>query len=73
MEANARFGKVMFDARTEVEPFTIVKMVQDQPQIYSMGGASELKFRHELSSAHERLDFTRRLLDALSPETLQVA
>jgi transcription-repair coupling factor (superfamily II helicase) len=73
VEANVRFGKVLFDAETEIEPFTIVKLVQGHPQVYSMGGASELKFRHELSSAYERLDFTRNLLDALSPGTLQVA
>jgi transcription-repair coupling factor (superfamily II helicase) len=73
VEANARFGKVLFDAETTVEPFTIVKLVQDLPQVYAMGGASELKFKHELSSAQERIAFTKSMLEALSPEALQVA
>ena len=73
VEANARFGKVSFNTDTEVDPYAVVKLVQDSPQVYSLGGATELKFRHDLAGTRERLDFVRGLLDALSPGTLQVA
>lgn len=73
VETNARFGKVVFDTDTEVDPYSVVKMVQEQPQVFSMNGATELKFRHELADARERLDFVKAMLGALSPKELQVA
>jgi transcription-repair coupling factor (superfamily II helicase) len=73
VEANARFGKVLFETDTAVEPYSVVKLVQDSPQVFSLGGATELKFRHELADTRERLEFVRTLLGALTPSTLQVA
>ena len=73
VEANARFGKVLFETDTAVEPYSVVKLVQDSPQVFSLGGATELKFRHELADTRERLEFVCTLLGALTPSTLQVA
>ncbi len=73
VEANARLGKVIFDTDTVVEPYAVVRLVQEQPQVFSLGSATELKFRHELADTRERLDFVRDVLGALTPGTLQVA
>lgn len=73
VEANARFGKIQFEADTEVEPYSVVKLVQEQPAIFSMGGATELKFRHEQDDGLERLVFVKETLEALTPKALQVA
>ncbi len=72
-EANARFGKIQFEADTAVEPYAVVKLVQEQPAVYSMSGATELKFRHDLDNAEARLAFMKNTLSALTPSTLQVA
>jgi transcription-repair coupling factor (superfamily II helicase) len=73
VEANARLGKVIFDTDTTVEPYALVRLVQEQPQVFSLGSATELKFRHELAETRERLDFVRDVLSTLTPGTLQVA
>jgi len=73
VEANARFGKVLFDKETAVEPYAVVKLVQETPALFSLGGATELKFRHDLGDARERLGFVSSLLASLTPEGLQVA
>jgi transcription-repair coupling factor (superfamily II helicase) len=73
VDANARFGKVLFNNDTAVDPYAVVKLVQDKPRVFSLGNATELKFRHELADTRERLGFVRDLLDALSPEALKVA
>ena len=73
VEANARFGKVIFNTDTTVDPYAVVKLVQDKPAVFSLAGATELKFRHELSEARDRIAFTRDMLAALTPESLQVA
>jgi len=72
-EANARFGKIQFEADTAVEPYAVVKLVQEQPTVYSMSGATELKFQHDLNDAETRLAFMKDTLLALTPSTLQVA
>jgi len=72
-EANARFGKIQFEADTTVEPYAVVKLVQEQPAVYSMSGATELKFRHDLDDAEARLTFIKDTMSALTPSTLQVA
>jgi len=73
VEANARFGKLVFDTDTNVDPYSLVKLVQEQPRVFSMSGATELKFRHELDDAAGRLTFVGKLLSALSPQPVQVA
>jgi len=73
IEANARFGKVLFNNDTEVDPYSIVKLVQDNSRVYSLSGATELKFRHNLDDARERITFVKQLLNTLTPEPLEVA
>lgn len=73
IETNARFGKVIFNNDTVVDPYSIVKMVQDNSRVYSLSGATELKFRHDLDDARDRIEFVKQLLTTLSPESLKVA
>ena len=73
VDANARFGKVLFDTDTEVDPYSVVKLVQDNSHIFSLSGATELKFKHESDEARDRLLFVKGLLDSLTPATVKVA
>jgi len=73
IETNVRFGKVIFTNDTVVDPYSIVKLVQDNSRVYSLSGATELKFRHDLDDARDRIDFVKQLLDTLTPESLKVA
>jgi len=73
VDANARFGKVLFDTDTEVDPYSIVKLVQDNSHVFSLSGATELKFKHESDEPRDRLLFVKGLLDSLTPATVKVA
>lgn len=66
LEASANGGKLEFGAQTSVDPLKIVQMVQGQPGVFSLAGASGLSFKIPMPEAEDRL---QRMTDLL--ETLQ--
>lgn len=73
IEANVKGGKIEFKSDTCVDPYAIVKMVQEQPQIFNLNGATELRFKHDQEEPIRRLDFINTVLQELTPTTRQVA
>lgn len=67
LEANPRGGRMEFSAETRVDPLTIVKLVQTQPHIFKLEGASHLKFTLSMESSEQRLQNLTDLLDRLTP------
>jgi len=67
LEASARGGLVEFSSETRVDPLKIVKLVQSQPRIYKLEGATRLKFALDLESNEKRLQSVTDLLDHLQP------
>ncbi len=66
LEASARGGKIEFSAETKVDPLSIVKLVQNQPQTYRLEGANKLKFNLDLEDSQDRLSTVSLLLDGLT-------
>lgn len=67
IDANAKRGLIEFSATPSTDPLTIVKMVQNQPQIYQLRGANQLLFHIDMASAEERIVAVEELLLTLSP------
>lgn len=65
VEANATGGRIEFTSKPNIDPLTIVKLVQTQPQHYRMEGASHLKFFFDMESADERLITIHNVLETL--------
>ena len=65
IEAGPLAGRVEFNAETDVDPLTIVKMVQTQPAIYRMEGATFLKFNQSMEAPAARIQTVNDLLDKL--------
>jgi len=65
VEASKVGGRIEFASQTSVEPLTIVKLVQKQPQRYRLEGANQLKFSFEMESAQERLHQVNHVLQQL--------
>jgi transcription-repair coupling factor (superfamily II helicase) len=65
LEANKEFGRIEFGGKPQVEPLTIVKLVQTQPRQYRLEGATHLKFFADMENAEERIQQTQRVLDIL--------
>ena len=65
LELGERGGRVTFTPKPAVEPIVIIKMIQQQPKVFSLDGQDKLKFRLDLPGAAERLRTARDLLGSL--------
>jgi len=68
VESGPAGGRVEFGSDTVVEPLTIVQMVQQEPAVFKLQGASSLKFSIPTQTAEQRLNQVQSLLDRLTPE-----
>ena len=59
-------GFLEFSKKTKIEPITIVKLVQSEPNTYKLRAGSKLYFKQILESFEERLNAINDLVDALS-------
>ncbi|MGH1484936.1 MAG: transcription-repair coupling factor [Cellvibrionaceae bacterium] len=66
INASAQQGKIEFSSNPVVDPLTIVKMVQNQPQHYQLRGANQLLFTISMHSAEDRLVAVEQLLSSLT-------
>ncbi|MDX5378501.1 MAG: transcription-repair coupling factor [Halomonas sp.] len=66
LEAGTERGRVIFGGQTRVDPLTLVKMIQAEPQRYRLDGADTLRFTDEMDSAEARFQAVEQLLDALN-------
>jgi len=65
IEASDKGGKLEFSKETKVNPLSIVKLVQNQPQTYKLVGANNLQFSLETSDSDARLKTVHSLLSDL--------
>lgn len=68
IEANAVTGKILFRSDTQVDPCAIVTLVQEQPELFRLHGATELRFTHEQADTEQRIRFIEALLARLQPK-----
>lgn len=66
LEASAAFIRVDFCAEPNINPMTIINLIQKQPQNYQMEGGSRLKLITNTQGAEERLNATTELLRTLA-------
>ncbi len=60
-------GRVQFEAKPNVDPMTVIQLIQQQSQHYRMDGPDKLRIKLELPDAATRLAAARGLLAALAP------
>ena len=66
LEASAKSGRIEFASVTQVDPLTIVKLVQSQPQRYRLEGGSHFKFSLDMDNGETRIQRVTDLLQQLS-------
>jgi transcription-repair coupling factor (superfamily II helicase) len=59
-------GRVVFRDKPDIEPMTILRLIQQQPRVYKLDGQDKLRVTMELAGAAERLRAANDLLDALA-------
>ena len=60
-------GRVQFVEKPDVDPMSIIRMVQGQPKHYQMDGPDKLRVKLDLPDAPTRLNAARGLLTTLRP------
>jgi transcription-repair coupling factor (superfamily II helicase) len=66
IEAGTDTVRIEFGSETRVDPLLIVKLVQNQPQIYQLSDAMHLKMRRQMETAPHKFSAVEELLTTLS-------
>ncbi|WP_255611683.1 transcription-repair coupling factor [Marinobacterium arenosum] len=66
LDAGEQGGRIEFAGDTRVNPLTLVKMVQNQPQRYKLEGADKLRFTLDLGQPDQRFRSMEKLLGELA-------
>ncbi|MGD8498621.1 MAG: hypothetical protein PVG82_06925, partial [Chromatiales bacterium] len=56
---------VLFIERPRVDPASVIRLVQSEPQVYRLDGGDRLRFHRDLPTLTERVDVVSALLDSL--------
>jgi transcription-repair coupling factor (superfamily II helicase) len=66
LELGPNGGRVIFRDKPDIEPMTILRLIQRQPRVYKLEGQDKLRVMMELPGATERMTAAEQLLDALA-------
>lgn len=66
IEASKSGGRLEFCKTPNVDPLTIIKLVQNQPQYYRLDGANQLRFMIDMETPDDRLKAVHSVLEKLS-------
>ncbi|WP_299178499.1 transcription-repair coupling factor [uncultured Neptuniibacter sp.] len=69
IEAGTELGRIEFATDAKVDPLTLVKMVQNQPQKYKLEGADKLRFSLNMEKTEHRFSAVENLLNDLAVKT----
>ena len=59
-------GRIVFEAQPQIDPMSVIQMIQKQPKLYAMEGPDKLKIKLPLPEAADRFNAARGLLTALT-------
>ncbi|MCG8414506.1 MAG: transcription-repair coupling factor, partial [Pseudomonadales bacterium] len=73
IDANVNSGRIEFTQQTQVDPLSLVKLIQGDPATYKLGSANQLQFNHGCEDAEKKLDFISKLLNKMQLSEQQAA
>jgi transcription-repair coupling factor (superfamily II helicase) len=65
-DLGAAGGRITFRAKPEVDPATIIRLIQQKPRVYKLDGQDRLRITLELPEPADRLRVAGELLEMLS-------
>jgi transcription-repair coupling factor (superfamily II helicase) len=60
-------GRLQFVEKPDVDPMTVIRLIQSQPKLYQMDGPEKLRVKLPLPEPADRFNAARGLLTALRP------
>ncbi len=59
-------GRIVFESQPNIDPMSVIQMIQKQPKLYAMDGPDKLRIKLPLPEAADRFNAARGLLAALA-------
>ncbi|WP_438951613.1 transcription-repair coupling factor [Porticoccus sp.] len=72
VEAGPTGGRIEFGSNALTDPLVIVQMVQKEPAVFRLQGASTLKYTLPMATKEQRLEQLQALLTRLTPQTMDI-
>ena len=69
IEAGMTGGRIIFHPEPEVDPGSVIRLVQSEPGRFRLDGAERLRFAGDFPDTASRVEAVRRLLDSLDIQT----
>jgi transcription-repair coupling factor (superfamily II helicase) len=66
MDLASHGGRIHFNSQPNIDPMSVIRMIQSQPKTYSMEGGDKLKIKLDLPDAASRVRTAKALLTTLS-------
>ena len=66
LDLGAQGGRVFFSPQPNIEPLSVIRLIQSQPRVYALDGQDKLRVKLELPGTAERLRAAQDLLAALA-------
>ena len=60
-------GRIVFEAKPNIDPMAVIQLIQKQSNLYSMDGPDKLRIKHPLPLPEDRFNAARALLTTLAP------
>ncbi len=70
LELGANGGRVLFNPKPNIDPMTVIRMIQTLPKVYALDGQDKLKIKLQLEGATERIRVAREIILALAKRTV---
>ncbi len=61
-------GRILFVEQPDIDPMTIIKLIQGQPDRYKLDGSDKLRIIRDLPDTQTRMNAANGLFDRLQPE-----
>ncbi|MDA0679382.1 MAG: transcription-repair coupling factor [Proteobacteria bacterium] len=71
IDASDKVGYLRFAEQTRTDPLALVKLVQNERDVYRLSGAHRLQFRLDMSKPEIRFRQIEKLLDILAPDAVE--
>ncbi|GAA0784826.1 transcription-repair coupling factor [Marinobacterium sediminicola] len=68
LDAGDKSGRIEFEAEPNVDPMTLITMIQRQPDRFRLDGGNILRFTQPMEKVASRFEAVERLLTQLSPK-----
>jgi len=67
LELGGNGGRIVFEAKPDIDPMAVIQLIQKQPKLYQMDGPDKLRIKHPLPEGADRFNAARALLATLRP------